>query len=315
MQNKRKFHHKALLTSLVVGMLHFIWSCSNDTDSIISPKKDSVTASYDCSQFAYSDTLYFKPNTTSDLIVSTTNSLTGTFGAFPTGLAINATTGQINITESEAGLRYKVFFIPQNTTDSCFRYITVAGIDFASGVFNLDNNNLVASPTYKGLSNTLPCSDDDEDDDEDDDDDNNDDDGCEFDDDEDDDDGDGTADEPEDGEDVTSQGVDINKSTGSINLKNSLKNGALGANPANGTAKVFRIYYRLADNSQKALNFIDVKLHYFKNLSDVPQSLLNTVNEKNKEFGAIIDPNFANFRINRISKRPPDIIIVGRYNY
>ena len=312
MLNKRIFNRKAPIALLIVGMLSFIWSCSNDTDSMVSPKKDFITSPYDCSEFNYSDTLYFKSSSTTDLIVSTANALTGTFGAFPEGLSIDKNTGEINITESEAGLRYKVFFIPQNMADSCFRYITVSGIDFASGVFNLDNNSLVASPTYKGLSNMLPCSIDNDDSDDDDD---GEDEGCEFDDDEDDDDGDGSEDEPEDGQDVTSQGVDIDKITGSINLKNTIKNGALGVNPANGTAKIFRIYYRLNDNSQKALNFIDVRLHYFKNLSDVPQSLLNTVNEKNKEFGAIIDQNSANFRTNGISKRPPDIIIVGRYSF
>ena len=303
----RKF---AIFSQLVI--IPTILSCSIEKDTDIHPLANNLTVTYNCSQFDYSDSLYFKANTTNDLIVTTTNKLSGSFGALPTGLAINTSNGQINITRSEAGLRYKVFFTPQNSKDTCFRYITISGIDYASGVYNLDNNVLVLNPKYKGLSNFLPCSDDEED--EDDDDDDDDDNECEFDDDEDDDDGDGTADEPSAGQDVTSKGVDINKSSGSINLKNTLKNGALGANPVNGTFKDFRIFYRLADNSQKALNFIDVKIHYFKSANDIPQNLLDIIKKKNLEFGKISNHNQSNLRLQSVKKRPPDIIIVGRYN-
>jgi cobalamin biosynthesis protein CobT len=172
----------------------------------------------------------------------------------------------------------------------------------------------LAIPDYKGLTAVLPCSDDDDDDDDDeeddDDDDNDDDDGCEFDDDEDDDDGDGTSDEPASGQDVISQGVAISKTVGTINLKQSMLNGALGANPANGTSQTFRIYYRLNDNSQKALNYIDVKLHYFRYITDVPQSLINLAQQKNQN----VRLANKNLRIKEaFGKRPPDIIIVGRF--
>ncbi|MCU0324587.1 MAG: hypothetical protein MUF45_04965 [Spirosomaceae bacterium] len=304
--------------TMLLGLWILLLSCFDRQDSAIPPKNDSISTA--CSLFSYSDTLFFKSNTI-NYIEPVTTGFAGTYGAYPEGLEIDPTTGDIDVNASEAGLRYKVYFVPQSTTDTCYQYVTIAGIDFMSAVYDLDSDDSLAIPSYKGLTATLPCNDDDEDedddedDDEDEDDDDEDDDGCEFDDDEDDDDGDGTSDEPAAGQDVTSQGVAIDKANGKINLKKSMLNGALGANPANGASKTFRIFYRLNDNSQKALNFIDVKIHYFQNQSDIPQSLLDTIENKNREFGGFMSNLLSpNLRVKQtFRKRPPDIIIVGRY--
>lgn len=315
MQKIRKFFPYTVL----LGLWIFLFSCSDKQDSAIPPKNDSISTA--CSLFSYSDTLFFKSNTT-NYIEAVTTGFAGTYGAYPEGLEIDPVTGDIDVNQSEAGLRYKVYFVPQSTTDTCYQYVTIAGIDFMSAIYDLDSDDSLAVPTYKGLTTNLPCSDDDDeedeeedDDDDDEEEDDDDDDGCEFDDDEDDDNGNGSGDEPAAGQDVASQGVDIDKINGRINLKKSMLNGALGANPANGASKTFRIFYRLNDNSQKALNYIDVKIHYFRTQSDIPQSLLDTIEKKNREFGGfmsnLLSPSLrikATFR-----KRPPDIIIVGRY--
>jgi hypothetical protein len=105
--------------------------------------------------------------------------------------------------------------------------------------------------------------------------------------------------------------VAIDTSNGIVNLRQTVLNGTFGQVPVNGTARNFRIYYRLSDASNKALNFIDVKLHYYERVSDVPANLLEEVETKN---GAVLrkpSPHAA-ARIQAVSSRPPDIIIVGR---
>ncbi|MEA5461688.1 hypothetical protein VB796_21650 [Arcicella sp. LKC2W] len=289
---------------LLLLSIKFITSCTLKEEKIV-PQNSLERINTNCSNFGYSDTLFFKSNQATDFIVSPSNSQNGTYGGFPEGLSINPSTGVINVTMSEAGLRYKVYFVPANTTDTCFKFITISGVDYLSKIYNLDNNDEIASPNYRGLNSVLPCSDDDEDDD--------DDNECEFDDGNDDDDGDGTGDEPPTGQEVILQGVDIDKVTGKIDLKKSIQNGALGINPANGTSKLFRIYYRLNDNSQKALNFIDVKIHYFQTLGAIPQSLLNQIADKNNALMVNSFSTNRNARFKYSKPRPPDIIVIGYY--
>ncbi|MFP4095988.1 MAG: hypothetical protein ACLFUB_16005, partial [Cyclobacteriaceae bacterium] len=148
-----------------------------------------------------------------------------------------------------------------------------------------------------------------------DDDDDDDDDECEFDDDEDDDDGDGDDDEPEDGEDVRSQGVEINTANGAIDLRQTILNGALGNEPANGVNKDFTIYYRLYDASDGALNSITVRLYYYDDLSAVPQDLLDEIEERRNSLSVLGARKMAyRNKIARLSRggRPPYIVIVGR---
>ena len=79
-----------------------------------------------CNLIAYSDTLFFLENLKDDLKVKPLVKRDGEYGAYPEGLEINESHGEINITKSESGLRYTVFFIPKNTKDSCFTHLTIS---------------------------------------------------------------------------------------------------------------------------------------------------------------------------------------------
>ena len=229
----------------------------NNTGNNSNPSATSLTTTSICDQFAYPDTIFFPAELPNDYIVKPVKALSGTFGAFPDGLKINSLNGNIDITESETGLRYIVWFVPANTTDTCKKFITVSGINFTDSIYVLANNPGIATPVYNANPLTAPdCSS-----------------GCEFDDGHDDDDGDGFADEPVKGQQVIPQGIAMSKSTGAINLKKSLLNGALGANPASGTYKDFQLNYRISDKSAKTLNKIAFRLYFYKTKADIPASL------------------------------------------
>src|SRR4051794_35655645 len=83
-----------------------------------------------CDKFAYTDTIFYPAELPSDYIVKPINKLSGTYGAFPDGLKINSLNGNIDITESETGLKYIVWFVPSGTTDTCKKFLTVSGVNY-----------------------------------------------------------------------------------------------------------------------------------------------------------------------------------------
>ena len=257
-------------------------------------KKDNFTS--DCELITYPDSIYFLNPDIKDLITNPLVEREGEYGAIPEGLEIDKNSGEIRINKSESGLRYKVFFVPEKTTDTCFTYLTISGMDYISRIYILEESDSLALPIYRGLdANFEP------------------DDETEFDDGDDDDDGDNDDDEPPPNQQLRPQGVDINKRNGKIRLDNTVQNGVFGQTPINGSNRDFRLYYRLNDNSKKALNKIDLKFHYFETLDDVPKDLKDRIEE--------LQEYYSNFRytVSReeafklFSKpRPPDIIIVAR---
>lgn len=285
-------------------------SCAKKTSDSVAPGDPlsgmRTQASDACTAFRYADTLFYLREQSSDYVVSPVTAQSGTYGAYPAGLVINATNGRINVTQSETGLKYRVWFVKLGSADTCSRYVTISGINYVSRVYRLNQNDTLVQPFYNAVRTlATPCKDaknKDEDDKAD---------KCEYDDDRDDDDGDGLGDEPPSGYQVTAQGIDINKLLGSINLKKTVANGAFGATPVNGTVKNIRIYYRLYDASKKALNFIDVRLHFYKKVSDVPNSLLNQIIRKQgatlRRPASAASAGPMNLEDSR--PRPPDIVV------
>ncbi|WP_255076822.1 hypothetical protein [Lacihabitans sp. CCS-44] len=302
---------------IIIALVSWMFSCNpNLTEDSISPDDNNssnnnqttnnqtnsnTTAKGNCNLIAYKDTLFFLENLKDDLKINPLVKRDGEYGAYPEGLEINESHGEINITKSESGLRYNVFFIPKNSKDTCFTHLTISGVDYMSKIYVLDKNEKVAAPIYNNNPNfAIP--------------------GVntrttEFDDDDDDDNGNGFLDEPLPGQQVIAQGLDISKIDGKIVLDNSLRKGLLGASPKNGSTKKLKLYYRLDDKSGKALNKIELEFHFFEKESDVPKSLKDKIFENQNSF---YNPNFGlkYARIFRIFRkpRPPQIVIVGR-NY
>jgi hypothetical protein len=237
----------------------------NQNDANATSTMQSATAVTSiCDRFAYTDTIFYPAELPNDYVVKPINKLLGTYGAFPDGLKINSLNGNIDITESETGLKYIVWFVPSGTTDTCKKFLTVSGINYTDSIYVLANNTGVATPVYNANSlKPTDCRG-----------------GCEFDDGHDDDDGDGFADEPPAGQQVIQQGIAMNKSTGAINLKKSIQNGALGKNPASGTYKDFVLNYRISDKSAKTLNRIGFRLYFYKTKAEIPASLKSELRAK-----------------------------------
>ncbi len=262
-----------------------------------------------CDLIKYPDTLVFLDPNIKDLVIKPLQAFEGEYGAIPEGLEIDKNDGEIRINKSESGLKYKVYFVPKKSNDTCFTYLTVSGIDYLSDIYILNEGDSLAIPFYNGnLAGFVPGSNTDDDDDDEDDEDN------EFDDGADDDDNDGDDDEPLPNQEILAQGVDINKLNGKIRLDNTLKNGIFGNIPVNGANRDFRLNYRLNDNSKKALNKIDLRFHYFETLADVPQDLQKRIaeikefyNENSRKSGRTMEA----YRL-FAKPRPPDIIIVAR---
>jgi hypothetical protein len=312
---------KKLIFLLAIFFASWILGCNpNSSDDDVKPDDDNLgtntqsttgqsgtqsgsgaTSIKTCNLIAYSDTLFFLENLKDDLKIKPLVKRDGVYGAFPEGLEINESHGEINVTKSESGLRYTVFFVPKNTRDTCFTHLTISGVDYMSKIYLLDKNEKLAVPIYNNNPNlAIP--------------------GVntrttEFDDDDDDDNGNGTLDEPLPGQQVIAQGLDISKVDGKILLDNSLRKGLLGTSPKSGSTKKLKLFYRLDDKSGKALNRIELEFHYFEKESDVPKSLKDKIFENQNSY---YNPNFGlkYARIFRLFRkpRPPQIVIVGR-NY
>lgn len=315
---KQLTHHLFVLTLLALTVLV---GCEregmNGSDLLPDPTSTARTAA--CNNFNYADTIFFLREQSTPYTESPTTAQTGQYGAFPQGLSINASTGVINVNASETGLKYRVWFVKTGTADTCTRFVTISGVNYLNKVYRLDQNDTLARPFYNAIRTFgPPCSDDDDNDDEEDDEEDDDDDACEFDDGRDDDDGDGLGDEPPAGQEVIPQGIAINKITGVIDLRKTVNNGTFGATPVSGTSKLIRIYYRLNDASNKALNHIDVTVHWYATMSQVPASLLARLNDKNGATLRLATPSQPSLNPNVMSymaygrPRPPDAVLVGR---
>lgn len=256
---------------------------------------------FNCSKFSYADSIFFI-NSLTDNKIRPLENLAGRFTAFPEGLKIDTLTGEIDINKSETGLRYRISFRPVSSPNTtCEFSLIIGGVNYLDKVYVINQNDFLAKPIFNGvLSGLSPCDDDDDDDDND----FDDDDECKFDE-------DGPS-----GLKLADLGVEINKNTGVIDLKKTLENKAFGENPANGSTIEAKLYYRLQDRSLGALNGINLKIFYFRTLNDVPQSLLNQIEEKRSGIMEQIEGvSFENARLRtdnpNVKPRPPFLIIVA----
>ncbi|MBC6490513.1 hypothetical protein ACFSQD_09320 [Flavihumibacter stibioxidans] len=275
-------------------------------------------------RLTYSDTLYYK-NQLSNVFTdpATKPAEAGYFKAIPLGLAIDSLTGRVNVNNSEAGLRYKIYYISADQSrvlDSA--KLIVSGIDYRDSIYSLADTGPVALPIYNANPTlSLPCDDDDSDDDNGNGD--TDDDDCEFD----------EKDTDDDGDDevpgVNPSGCKVDVDNGAIDLAGSIDAGLLGAIPVNGATADFQFFYRLTDASSRNLQAITVRFYYFNTRADIPAELLAELNNRdsqardvilrNRDRALTMAPEITGSAYMRAvsetkarPKRPPIIIIVGR---
>jgi hypothetical protein len=288
------------LLSLALALLVIGFACRK----LNSDKVDNLLFSkLPCSPPDYGDTIIYpkwKGPKNDYIIKPKDTSAIGTYFALPQGMIINAATGEINVSQSETGIRYKIGFVKTGSTDTCFSTLVLGGITYIDGVYSLDKNDTLAIPYYYANPAALaPC-------DPSDDNDypnqgqhgNN---KCEFDDDMDSD-GNGPTDEPPSNNTANSQNIRVRTVSGVINLKKTLLDGAFGSTtPANGSVVKTTIYYRLNDQSGRVLQKIPVELYYYNSVSDIPTNYLSTI--------AINRQNFFNYIVANGKPRPPMIIL------
>jgi hypothetical protein len=222
----------------------------------------------------------------------------GRYLAQPEGLIIDNNTGEINVTKSESGLAFKVGFIAEGSSDTCFTKVITSGINYLDGVYVLSDNDTLAVPVYNGSVTGSPVcgsgglfT------------------GCEFDDDEDDDNGNGIGDEPPSGQSCNSQNIRVDTQNGVISLKRSVLDGIFGSlTPNNGKTVNATLYYRLDDCSNKALRKIDLSFTYYSKLSDVPQALIDDIHNSIKSILGLL---FRSSKEKAANPRPPHIVVVA----
>ncbi len=269
-----------------------------------TPNTENETTNPQTGKLAYSDSLFFNHTLSADKFAPVVSQPTGTavFKAIPGGLSIDSLTGRINISKSESGLRYKVFAVNQQGLAIDSVKLVISGIDYADGIYNLDATPVeydTAFPIYNARPElALPCDDDDDDEQ----------DLCVF--DETDLDGDGN----DDIAGVIQDKLLVDIKRGTIDLEASFRAGLFGSStPANGSLKTLLMYYRLGDASNKALQKVQLQIYYYRTSNDIPQLLLNELNNRRHQATQVNGRMTATMEFQSFlkPKRPPILIIVG----
>jgi hypothetical protein len=261
----------------------YLVACKTDeklpTDDINNPPNPTTKLSYGDS------IIYLKPTSGNYKVMPQPLGKQGTFLAFPDGLDVNALTGEINVSTSETGMRYKVMFIPNGTRDTISTKIVLSGINYKDFYHIQAANDSLSRPFYNANFNnfSMPCVGN----------------SCQF-------DTDGSA---------RAGGLVIDPNTGIINLKRTLTSGFFRNGTAqDGDKKEVLVKYKLNDASNGAVNSIKVKLYFYINQSTVEADLVQLLIDRNDVFLRImnntIDYNSL-FRVNAAKPRPPCIIIMN----
>ena len=222
-----------------------------DIPSVVSAVPFPLIVHPDCTNAPnYGDSIVYPQATTgADFIVlPTVSSGAGTYLSWPEGLSIDPASGAIDITHSQTGQRYTIGFVKAGGTDTCLSSLIVAGSSYMDSVYNTDFSNSVSAP-YFNANPDLPseCAVGD---------------GCRF-------DINGKA---------KGKGLEINKETGIINVKNSRK--AFGEHPFNGQVAAITILYSLNDQTHNAVQSMTVNLVYYDRIGHVPAAVSALITEK-----------------------------------
>jgi hypothetical protein len=240
----------------------------------------------------YGDTILFtKPATGGNFFVEPVNNtgVQGTYLSWPEGLILNRTTGSINLSQSETGVRYKVAFVKKGTTDTCVSQLVIGGMSYLDKIYALDQNDTLAKPIFNAdpFGQSVCDASDDTDYPDNNGSGNN---RCAF-------------DNAAPGSKANDQKLRVRTTSGIINLKKSMEDGLFGSNVKNGDFKMIPIQYRLNDASNNAVQTVTVQIMYFDKVSSIPQPLQLEVASKNT--------SMFNYQIVNGKPRPPLLIIAG----
>ena len=227
-------------------------------------------------KLSYGDSILYLRPSAGDYIVYPSTQSAGTYTGFPEGIEINDQTGAINVSKSETGLRYRITHTAPDGTKT-ETMVVLSGITFKDHFYRLSAGDSVALPVYNADANrSLPLS------------------GSNFD----------------DGNVANSSGCSVRTDNGKINLAESLRLGVLGNNPRNDDQKEVEIKYRINDGSGKSLNKLKVKLYLYNTMADVPQYLLDILNDRTTQ-GVFLRGSTVSGTGQIAKPRPPCVIIIA----
>lgn len=248
---------------------------------IVSCSKSTGTGAEDTGPYtlSYGDSILYMRPAAGDYIVAPLKHRAGTYTGFPEGIEIDETTGAINVSTSETGLRYRITHTAPDGTKTETK-VVLSGITFTDKFYYLSAGDSVAAPVYNSsISRPLPLA------------------GSSFD----------------EGNVCNNAGCAVKTTDGSINLAQTVRNGVFGATPRNDARETFEIKYRINDASGKTENKLKVLLYWYQSLSDVPADVWQTLNERVAD-GVFLRGSGAS-SVDGISAaakpRPPCVIIIA----
>ena len=229
-------------------------------------------------ELSYGDPVIYPHDQSSDYLVYPVNQKTGNYSASPEGMIINQQTGAINISKSETGMKYMVTYTSPSGEISTTP-VTLSGINFRDGIYHLSSGDSIISPVYVGNGPGIPN-------------------GSKFD----------------DGNGAHASGCDVKTGNGSINLAQTVRNGALGLLPLNDSRRDINIMYRVNDFSNKASNKILVRFFYYHTIADIAPDVLQTFHDRGEDGLLSTPPGIANdrsFVTERGKPRPPCVVLIA----
>lgn len=257
---------KPNLIFLILPLLLFILSCQKE--------EGPVAGTYG---FAYPDSILYVQNQPDDYIVRPLTVKKGTYSGFPEGIEIDESTGAINVSKSETGLRYRIDFTDEEGKTYSTKLV-ISGISYADNYFYLKSNDTIVQPIYNAEpAKSLPVS------------------GSVFD----------------EGNLANNSGCAMATQDGKIDLASSIRQGMFGSPAQFGASKEVETRYRLNDRSNKAQNGLKVKFYYYRRKSDVPQDLIDLLKDREGVFLRTTSGLVKNKAAKFAKPRPPCIIVIA----
>ncbi|MGB8194364.1 MAG: hypothetical protein WCF67_20705, partial [Chitinophagaceae bacterium] len=277
--NLVRMQYKKIILALLL-FITAVSACKKNNDG-----GDDPLTNY---SFSYSDSVIY-PNG-GDLRISPVTPMEGTYTAFPEGIELNESTGEIDVSESETGLRYRITFTPKNSTKIYTTTILLAGINYLDAFYFLSKNDTLSKAVYNGdVNRAVPVS---------------------------------------SGKTVfdidlgcNKEGIAVNIADGTINLAKTIRNGFFGRHPDNDSRKEFEMEYKIDDKSKQAKQELKIKLYYYETMADVPQKYFDLLKDRE---GTILRSNGTpgdelisgvagiTGTAGNARPRPPCIFIIGR---
>lgn len=265
------------LSIILLGVLaQLLFSCDK-TQTTPNPNPDPNPKP---TVLSYGDSILYIKNQASDYIVLPNLSKAGTYLSFPEGMEIDPSTGAINVSKTDAGLKYKVSFIETGKKDTVSTFVTISGINYLDGFYKLTTADSIIRPLYNANPNiSIP--------------------------------GINSGSLFDLGSGCNSQGCTVNATDGKINLAETVRNGVFGSTPSNNDRHEFELNYQINDKSGKATNTLKVKLYYFNTVNDITPEAYDIIASRQGTIflTGLQTPVATQAKVGK--PRPPCIFIVG----